>query len=162
MRTILTGLAIGALLLAGGCALPAATVHGKPGAGATTGKGAAHESAQFLVNGGGNFYRVNVQYVSMLAQSVIVVRQGKGAADASWRPLDVSGLGNVPSGEPFSAKVWRPVALKIADAVRQQKSICPADAPMQIVESGGSPSTMYRDSEQAWVIFATCPNPSKG
>ena len=169
LRSVVTG----ALLLAGGCeippslsaapAAPEATPH-PVGPAAMARESSPHDEAHFLVRRGGDLFRANVRFVEMLDESVIAIRRGPGESDETWTVIDVPTTGGSPPPTlPFSAAAWEPVALEIAEAVRDQDGICEEGERMQLIPaSGGGPRTMFRHNRQAWIVFAACPEPWKG
>jgi len=118
-----------------------------------------HEDRKFLVTYGALPYRVNVQYVEMIGQSVIAVRRGAGEATSeAWPTIAVSGDQPQPSGVPFEDERFRDVALTIAKQVSRDGTICNGGAPMEIRrDDNGDARTMYRGTRDAWVVFAYCP-----
>jgi len=118
-----------------------------------------HEDRRFLVAYGSLPYRVNVQYVDMIGQSVIAVRRGGGEAVAeAWPTMSISGEEPQPSGVPFEDERYRKVALTIADHVSQDGHVCADGTSMEIRrDADGEPRTLYRGTRGAWVVFAFCP-----
>ncbi|MDT8345607.1 MAG: hypothetical protein RQ752_14380 [Thermohalobaculum sp.] len=119
-----------------------------------------HDDKQFLVRYGLLPYRVNVQYVDMIGQSVIAVRRGaEEAVPEGWPELALMGDNPQPAGVPFEDEVYRSLALDIADKVSRDGKVCPGDGAIRIRrDERGEARTLYRPTRGAWVVFAYCPD----
>lgn len=119
-----------------------------------------HDDKRFLVNYGALPYRVNVQYVDMIGQSVIAVRRGaEEAVPEGWPTFAIPGALPQPSGVPFEDGSFRSVAIDIAARVSRDGKVCPEGSVMEIRrDDDGEPRTMYRATRGAWVVFAYCPD----
>ncbi|MCL5775498.1 hypothetical protein M1105_00610 [Limibaculum sp. FT325] len=119
-----------------------------------------HDDKRFLVRYGALPYRVNVQYVDMIGQSVIAVRRGaEEAVPEGWPELAMEAARPQPSGVPFEDEGFREVALDIAERVSRNGGICPTEGEMKLrKDEHGDARTMYRATRGAWVVFAYCPD----
>jgi hypothetical protein len=147
-------LAAAALVALAACAGPVA--HGaKPEA-------MRHPEKRFLVDYGGEVFRVNVRYVDIISESVFAVRRGRDGAKAGWTEIALEPGVTPPAAEPFASEAWRPVAVDIADRLAGTPPICAEGQTMRLAlgEDRGA-RALYRSPRQAWVVFAFCP-PAEG
>jgi len=137
---------------------------GKTGAISARGSAQTHPDARFLVDYAGAPYRVDVRFVDIISESVIVVRQGAGKDTAKREAMDVTPSLSPPGpGTPFGDRDYSAVALDIADSVIGRPPICVDGQSMKLARNDAAEArTLYRGTRRAWVVFAFCPPPVEG
>lgn len=120
-----------------------------------------HGDKRFLVSYGPEQYYVDVRYINLINESVIAVRdRGKlEGRDLVTVPATVA----LPQDEPFASSAQQPVALAIANHIRNTAKICDSGREMALrLDDEGEAKVTYRSSRAAWVIFAACPGEAAG
>lgn len=123
-----------------------------------------HPDARFLVDYGGQPFRVNVRYVPLIDESVIAIRKGVGEAAAEdWQRLVLPALESYSPELNFADDGYEDHIVLIGGAVQDAGGICPhgMNIAMQTGRDGQT-RTLYRSNRQVWVVFALCPEPGGG
>ncbi|MBY8975328.1 hypothetical protein KHP62_05900 [Rhodobacteraceae bacterium NNCM2] len=121
-----------------------------------------HPDMRLYVHYGAMTYFVDVRYVDMIQESVIAVRETGGKLDGR-EELTVPATIGIPTGEPFSSSAFKPLAVSIADYVRESARVCVDGAKMALrLNSDGETRASYRSGRGAWVVFAACEAPVMG
>ncbi|MEM7509094.1 MAG: hypothetical protein AAF415_20430 [Pseudomonadota bacterium] len=115
-----------------------------------------HGDRRFLVRYGPAQYFVDVRYINLINESVIAVRNRGN--DEGRDLITVPATVALPQDEPFASSAQEPVALAIANHIRNTAKICNSGKQMALRRNDeGEAKITYRSSRGAWVIFAACP-----
>lgn len=120
---------------------------------------AEHPDARFLVDYGGNPFRVIVRYVPLIEESVIAVQKGHGdGTSPEWRSLVVPANPSFDPGLNFADGAYETYAIEIARAVQAEGGICEQGQDIDMAtDADGDVRTTFRRNRKVWVVFALCP-----
>ncbi|MEL7172005.1 MAG: hypothetical protein AAFN05_03455 [Pseudomonadota bacterium] len=125
---------------------------------------AEHPNARFLVDYGGNYYRVDVRYVTLIDESVIAVRQGPGkAVEEDWTRVTLPANPGFVASTNFADETYETYVIEMAKAVQAVGGICQEGQDVLMATNReGDVRTTYRRNRQVWVVFALCPEQVSG
>ncbi len=163
------GLALGAALGLAGCGGLFGVPEGGGGAGPSGGASAAaarpaapplsHTARRFLADYGERRFLVDVRYVGIISESVIAVRELTGEPPSGYEPIDLASgpAAEDAMGAPFRGSETEELAEDIAARVAALPEVCGSGREMSLsTNEDGEPRTLYRDAQQAWVVFTAC------
>ncbi|MEM8759174.1 MAG: hypothetical protein AAGE83_02475 [Pseudomonadota bacterium] len=120
---------------------------------------AEHPDARFLVDYGGDYYRVDVRYVTLIDESVIAVRKGPGEAiEEDWTRVTLPANPTFKPTTHFADEGYETYVIEMAKAVQAVGGICKEGQDVLMATNReGDVRTTYRRNRQVWVVFALCP-----